>query len=47
MGAVFDAILGRRIAAATANALLQDMKNFIELDYQMALSTTLASSPKE
>lgn len=47
MGAVFDVILGRRIAAATASALLQDMKRFIELDYKMALSTTLASSPKE
>jgi hypothetical protein len=47
VGAAFDVILGRRIAAATANALLQDMKEFIESDYQMALSTTLASSPKE
>ena len=46
-GAVFDAILGRNIAAVTANALLQDMKEFIEADYQTALSTTLASSPKE
>lgn len=47
LGSVFDAVLGRRIAAATANALLQEMKKFIESDYQMALSTTLASSPKE
>jgi hypothetical protein len=47
VGAVFDAVLGRRIAAATANALLRDMQKFIESDYQMALSTELASSPKE
>ncbi|MGA8533073.1 MAG: SRPBCC family protein [Candidatus Tumulicola sp.] len=47
LGIAFDVILGRRIGAETANALLQDMKNFIESDYRMALSTTLASSPKE
>jgi hypothetical protein len=47
VGAVFDAILGRRIAATTASTLMQDMNRFIESDYQMALSTTLASSPKE
>jgi hypothetical protein len=46
-GAVFDAVLGRRIASVTAKSLLQDMKEFIEPDYQMALATTLASSPKE
>jgi hypothetical protein len=46
-GAVFDAVLGRRIASVTAKALLQDMKEFIEPDYQMALATNLASSPKE
>ncbi len=47
VGVVFDVILGRRIGAETANALLQDMKNFIESDYRIALSTSLASSPKE
>jgi hypothetical protein len=47
VGAVFDAVLGHRIAAATADAFLQDVKQFIESDYQMAASTSLASSPKE
>lgn len=47
LGAVFDAVLGRRIAAVTAIALLQDMKQFVESDYEMALATSLASSPKE
>jgi hypothetical protein len=47
VGAVFDAILGHRIAAATAEALLQDVKRFIEPDYQIAASTSLASSPKD
>ncbi len=47
VGAVFDAILGHRISAATADAFLQDIKQFIESDYQMAASTSLASSPKE
>ncbi len=47
IGAVFDAILGRRIAAATADAFLQDLKQFIESDYQIAASTSLASSPKD
>jgi hypothetical protein len=47
VGAVFDAILGRRIAAATAEAFLQDVKRFIESDYQIAASTSLASSPKD
>jgi hypothetical protein len=46
-GAVFDSVLGRRIAAATANELLHDIKRFVESDYAMALSTSLASSPKE
>ncbi len=47
VGAVFDAILGHRIAAVTADAFLQDIKQFIESDYQMAAATSLASSPKE
>lgn len=47
VGAIFDAILGHRIAVATADAFLQDIKQFIESDYQMAASTSLASSPKE
>jgi hypothetical protein len=47
VGAVFDAILGHRIAAATADAFLQDIKRFIESDYQVAASTSLAESPKE
>ncbi len=47
VGLAFDVFLGRRIAAETANALLQDVKSFIESDYRVALSTTLASSPKE
>jgi hypothetical protein len=47
MGAVFDAILGHRIAAATAQTFLQDIKQFVESDYQLAASTSLASSPKE
>jgi hypothetical protein len=47
VGAIFDAILGHRIAVATADAFLQDIKQFIESDYQTAASTSLASSPKE
>ena len=47
VGAVFDAVLGKKIASATAAALLQDVKQFIESDYQSAETTTLASSPKE
>jgi hypothetical protein len=47
VGAAFDAVLGHRIAAATADAFLQDIKQFIESDYQLAASTSLASSPKE
>jgi hypothetical protein len=47
VGALFDAILGHRMAAATAQAFLQDMKQFIESDYQLAAFTSLASSPKE
>ena len=47
LGAVFDAVLGRRIAAATAAALLHDVKQFVESDYEMARTTSLASSPKE
>jgi hypothetical protein len=47
VGAAFDAILGHRIAQATAAAFLQDIKQFIESDYQIAASTSLASSPKD
>jgi hypothetical protein len=47
VGVVFDAIPGRQIAATSADAFLQDIKQFIESDYQMAASTSLASSPKE
>ena len=47
LGAVFDAVLGRRIATATTVALLQDIRQFIESDYEMARATSLASSPKE
>ena len=47
VGAVFAAVLGKKIASATAAALLQDVKQFIESDYQSAETTTLASSPKE
>lgn len=46
-GAAFDAIVGRRIAVATVRSLLEDVKQFIESDFQTALRTTLASSPKE
>ena len=39
---------GHRIAVATADAFFcKDIKQFIESDYQMAASTSLASSPKE
>ncbi|MGC1760098.1 MAG: hypothetical protein WA742_12150 [Candidatus Cybelea sp.] len=47
LGALFDAILGRRIAAATAHTFLADIKQFIESDYQILASTGLASSPKD
>lgn len=47
VGAVFDAILGRRIAAATVHAFLADIKQFIESDYQSLASTGLAGSPKD
>jgi len=46
-GAAFDLVVGRKIAAATAQALLRDIKEFIESDYQTARETNLASSPKE
>ncbi|MGC1380764.1 MAG: hypothetical protein WA814_07045 [Candidatus Baltobacteraceae bacterium] len=46
-GAAFDLVAGRKIAAATARALLADMKQFIESDFQAARATNLASSPKE
>lgn len=46
-GAAFDLVVGRKIAAATARALLGDIKAFIESDYQTARETNLAFSPKE
>jgi hypothetical protein len=46
-GAAFDLVAGRHIALATMRALLEDVKQFIESDFQTALSTELASSPKE
>jgi hypothetical protein len=46
-GAAFDLVAGRKIAAATARALLEDIKQFIESDFQTARATNLASSPKE
>ncbi|MBV8364134.1 MAG: hypothetical protein JO193_06165 [Candidatus Eremiobacteraeota bacterium] len=47
VGAAFDAVLGQRIASATANSLLEDIKTFIEESYGVARKTTLADSPKE
>jgi hypothetical protein len=44
-GKAFDLVVGRKIALATARALLDDLKQFIELDYKAAKD--LASSPKE
>ncbi len=46
VGAVFDAVLGHRIAATTADAFLH-VKRFIEVDYQVAAATSLADSPKD
>lgn len=46
-GKAFDLIVGRKIASATARALLVDLKQFIESDYEAAKATKLASSPKE
>jgi hypothetical protein len=46
-GKAFDLIVGRKIAAATARALLEDIKQFVEADYKTAKATNLASSPKE
>jgi hypothetical protein len=46
-GAAFDLVVGRKIAAATAHGLLEDLKQFIESDFQTARATNLASSPKE
>jgi hypothetical protein len=46
-GAAFDLVVGRKIAASTARALLADIKEFIESDYRTARETNLASSPKE
>ncbi len=46
-GAVFDLVVGRRIASATLGSLLADIKAFVEADFQTALSTNLADSPKD
>ncbi len=46
-GKAFDLIVGRKMAAATARALLEDIKQFVEADFQTARATNLASSPKE
>jgi len=46
-GAAFDLVVGRKIAAATARALLADIKEFMESDFQTARATNLAASPKE
>jgi len=44
-GAAFDLVLGRRVATSTAQALLEDIRAFIESDYQT--TRDLGSSPKE
>lgn len=46
-GAAFDLVVGRKVAAATAQALLADMKAFVESDFRTARATNLAESPKE
>jgi hypothetical protein len=46
-GKAFDLVVGRKIAAATARALLEDIKQFVESDFATAKATNLASSPKE
>ncbi|MBV8198539.1 MAG: hypothetical protein JO263_10415 [Candidatus Eremiobacteraeota bacterium] len=46
-GAAFDLVAGRRIASATIRTLLEEMKEFIESDFQIARATDLAESPKE
>jgi hypothetical protein len=46
-GAAFDLVVGRKIAAATAQALLAEMKAFVESDFRTARATNLAESPKE
>ena len=46
-GKAFDLVVGNRIATATANALLEDIKTFVESDYKTAAATNLASSPKD
>ena len=46
-GAVFDLVVGRRMASATLQSLLSDIKTFVEADFQTALSTNLADSPKD
>ncbi|MBV9056250.1 MAG: hypothetical protein JO078_08580 [Candidatus Eremiobacteraeota bacterium] len=47
VGAAFDAVVGKRIASATLRSLLEDMREFIEKDFQTALATNLADSPKD
>jgi hypothetical protein len=46
-GKAFDLVVGHKIASATARALLVDIKEFVESDFQRAKSTNLASSPKD
>lgn len=46
-GRAFDLVVGRKIASATIRSLLEDIKQFIDSDYQTAKATDLASSPKE
>ncbi|MBV8344050.1 MAG: hypothetical protein JO190_03525 [Candidatus Eremiobacteraeota bacterium] len=46
-GKAFDLVVGRKVAAATARALLEDIKQFVESDFETAKATNLASSPKE
>jgi hypothetical protein len=46
-GAAFDLVAGRRIASATMQTLLEDIKEFVEVDFETARLTSLASAPKE
>ena len=47
VGAAFDAVLGQKIAKATAASLLRDIKSFIESNYSTARKTIFADSPKD
>lgn len=46
-GAAFDLVVGRKIAAASVQALLAELKAFVEADFRTARETNLAESPKE